>query len=111
MTMPLDMTASLGARYLQPRVGSSHSRLNASGPIAHPALDSQREQQPAIQRRGQTSRDPLRPQWRGVLEAPLAWVYTGNGSCWQLLGLLPEPEMSGYFTRLAPARLESFRAR
>ena len=53
MTMLLDMSASLGARHLQPRVGLgpsfSHSRLNA-GPMADPALSDQREQPLAVLR-------------------------------------------------------------
>jgi hypothetical protein len=55
MTMLLDMSASLGARHLQPGVGFgpsfSHSRLDASGPMAGPALGDQREQPLAILRR------------------------------------------------------------
>ena len=47
MTMLLDMSASLSARNLQPRVGFgpsfSHSRLDASGSMADPALGDQRE--------------------------------------------------------------------
>lgn len=47
MPVKLYVAASLGARHLQPRVGLgsslSHSRLDASGPMAHPALGDQCE--------------------------------------------------------------------
>ena len=48
MPVPLYMTTRFGARYLQPwirfRSSFSHSRLNASGPMADLALSDQREQ-------------------------------------------------------------------
>lgn len=50
--------------------------------------------------------------WNGIFPStPLILYRNADGTYWQLLGLLPDPEMSGYFTELAPARLESFRTR
>jgi hypothetical protein len=52
--MALDLSSSLRARNFQPRVGFgsslSHSRLNASWPVAYLALGDKCEQAPAILR-------------------------------------------------------------
>ena len=81
VTVLLYFSASLNARRHQPRVGFrssfSHSRLDACGSISNLALGDQGEQLPAILRRRQTSRDPLRPQLQGVFEAQLVRVHTG----------------------------------
>lgn len=73
VTMELYLSSSLGARHLQSRVGFgpsfSHSRLDASGPVADPGLGDQREQPVAILCGRKSSRDPLGPQLHGVLEA------------------------------------------
>ena len=80
-TMALYFAPSLRTRNLQPWVGFgsslSHSRLNASGPVAHPALGDQGEQSPAALRGRHPSRDPLGPQLHGVLEAQTARVHAG----------------------------------
>lgn len=39
---------------------------------------------------------------------PLTLYRTADGKYWQLLGLLPEPRMSGYFSQLAPKTLETY---
>lgn len=46
--------------------------------------------------------------WRGALfgSTPLTLYRNNDNTYWQLLGLLPEPEMSGYFRKLAPSQLE-----
>lgn len=51
--------------------------------------------------------------WNGALfpTTPLSVYRNHDGTYWQLLGLLPEPEMSGYFANLASAQLEGFRPR
>lgn len=48
--------------------------------------------------------------WKNALFAltPLMLYRNADGTYWQLLGLLPEPGMSGYFSKLAPARLATF---
>ena len=48
--------------------------------------------------------------WRGALfgTTPLMLYRNNGGTYWQLLGLYPEPEMSGYFSKLAPSRLEAY---
>lgn len=45
--------------------------------------------------------------WNGALfgTTPLTLYRNQDGTYWQLLGLFPEPEMSGYFSMLAPAGL------
>lgn len=45
--------------------------------------------------------------WNGALfgTTPVTLYRNRDGKYWQLLGLLPEPEMSGYFSMLAPADL------
>lgn len=48
--------------------------------------------------------------WNGSLfgTTPLTLYRKNDGTYWQLLGLLPEPEMSTIFSRLAPSRLDVF---
>lgn len=47
--------------------------------------------------------------WNGIFPTtPLALYRNRDGTYWQLLGLFPEPAMSGYFTKLAPARLSTY---
>lgn len=47
--------------------------------------------------------------WNGIFPStPLALYRTAEGKYWQLLGLFPEPQMSGYFANLAPARLSTY---
>jgi adenylate cyclase len=81
VTVALDLSSSVGARDLQPRVGLgssfSHSRLDTARPIAHPALGDQCEQSPTVIRGRQTARDPLRPQLHRVLEAQATRVHAG----------------------------------
>ncbi|MFN3792889.1 hypothetical protein [Massilia sp.] len=47
--------------------------------------------------------------WNGIFPStPLALYRTVDGKYWQLLGLFPEPQMSGYFANLAPSRLGTY---
>lgn len=48
--------------------------------------------------------------WRSSLfgSTPLILYRNNDGTYWQLLGLFPEPEMSGYLTKLAPPRLDAY---
>jgi thiol:disulfide interchange protein DsbG len=47
--------------------------------------------------------------WNGIFPStPLILYRNADGTYWQLLGLYPEPEMSGYFTQLAPTRLSIY---
>lgn len=47
--------------------------------------------------------------WNGIFPStPLILYRNADGTYWQLLGLLPEPKMSGYFTQLAPAGLSVY---
>lgn len=81
MTVLRYMSASVGARHLQPGVwfwpSFSHSRLDAPGPMADLALGDQREQPLVVLRRRQPSRQPLRPELHRVLEAQAARVHVG----------------------------------
>lgn len=51
--------------------------------------------------------------WNGALfsTTPLTLYRNRDDTYWQLLGLFPEPEMSGYFSMLAPAYLERYAPR
>lgn len=55
----------------------SHSRLDASGPMAGPALGDQRERLLAILLGRKSARDPLRPQLHRVPQAQAARVHAG----------------------------------
>jgi hypothetical protein len=47
--------------------------------------------------------------WNGIFPStPLTLYRNADGTYWQLLGLFPEPKMSGYFTKLAPAHLSTY---
>lgn len=47
--------------------------------------------------------------WNDIFPStPLILYRNADGTYWQLLGLFPEPKMSGYFTQLAPARLSVY---
>lgn len=81
MPVLFDLSASLRARHLQPRIGFrpsfSHSRFDASGPVADLALGDQREQLLAIACGPQASRVPLGPELNRVLEAQAPRVDAG----------------------------------
>ena len=93
-----DPYAALAKNY-----GSGFNRKARQGALAEassPAL----QEQTAIQRSTRI--------WRGALfgTTPLTLYRNNDSTYWQLLGLFPEPEMSGYFTKLAPSRLEAYQA-
>ncbi len=76
------------------------ARQGALAEASSPAL----QEQTAIQRSTRI--------WRGALfgTTPLTLYRNNDSTYWQLLGLFPETEMSGYFTKLAPSRLEAYQA-
>lgn len=47
--------------------------------------------------------------WNGIFPStPLILYRNADGTYWQLLGLLPEAKMNGYFTQLGSARLRAY---